>query len=285
MMFSFPVPVVSAPMIGPGSQPLDDEQPLNTLSLPSDMHTFRPPIVELDSPPEVVAAAIAFLRHVLAEMESTPYAAAEPLRFDLAHLEPAVRAEINDLFGEGEVAVLTDGELRAQETAFTGMWRVFGEGHDLLEVVPFPIPIRERALARRMPAHALVPPDDAAGLMNALPLVHEILQRAAACKPGDAAYVINLSLLPVTPEDTAWMDEVLGRGGVSVLSRGFGNCRITATALPHVWWVQYFNNMDKLILNSIEIVDLPAVALAAAEDYEETLTRFAEWIESLEAAR
>ena len=283
-MMTFPIPVVPfKPSIGPGSQPVDEV--LVTLDVPNDVHAYRPPLSELDAPPEVAGPALDFLRTLLAGLRASASLTTQPLRYSLLGYPPAVRAEINELLGEGEVSVLTAGDLRAQETAFTGMWRVFGEGHDLLEVVPFPIPIRERALARRMPAHALVPPDDAAGLMNAPSLVHEILQRAAACKPGDAAYVINLSLLPVTPEDTAWMDEVLGRGGVSVLSRGFGNCRITATALPHVWWVQYFNNMDKLILNSIEIVDLPAVALAAAEDYEETLARFAEWIESLEAAQ
>ncbi len=96
--------------------------------------------------------------------------------------------------------------------------------------------------------------------------------------------MINLSLLPATPDDLAWLDERLGRIGFSVLSRGFGNCRITATALPHVWWVQYFNNMEKLILNSIEIVDVPEVALAAAEDHAETIIRLDEWIVSLESA-
>jgi hydrogenase-1 operon protein HyaF len=95
---------------------------------------------------------------------------------------------------------------------------------------------------------------------------------------------MNLSLLPATPDDLLWLDEQLGRISFSILSRGFGNCRITATALPYVWWVQYFNDMEKLILNSVEIVDVPAVALAAIEDYEETTTRLAEWIESLESA-
>ena len=103
--------------------------------------------------------------------------------------------------------------------------------------------------------------------MNAPALLAEMRDLSARCRAGDAATVINLSLLPVTPEDLTSWTTMLGRSGLSVLSRGFGNCRITATAYPHVWWVQYFNSMEKLILNSIEVVDLPAVALAAAEDY------------------
>jgi hydrogenase-1 operon protein HyaF len=119
--------------------------------------------------------------------------------------------------------------------------------------------------------------------MNAPALYHEIRTLSAQWTSGRAAHVINLSLLPATPDDLLWLDEQLGRAEISILSRGFGNCRITATAFPCVWWVQYFNNMEKLILNSVEIVDLPAVALAAVEDYEETTTRLAEWITSLES--
>jgi hydrogenase-1 operon protein HyaF len=90
--------------------------------------------------------------------------------------------------------------------------------------------------------------------------------------------------MPVTPEDAAWLDVQLGRGGLSILSRGFGNCRITATAYPNVWWVQYFNAMEKLILNSVEVVDVPIVAQAAAEDFADSRERLAEWIESLASA-
>jgi hydrogenase-1 operon protein HyaF len=123
-----------------------------------------------------------------------------------------------------------------------------------------------------------------AELMNAPALYHEIRGLSAQWSAARPAHVINLSLLPATPDDLAWLDEQLGRISFSILSRGFGNCRITATALPFVWWVQYFNSMEKLILNSIEIVDLPAVALAAKEDYAETIVRLDEWIVSLESA-
>jgi hydrogenase-1 operon protein HyaF len=62
------------------------------------------------------------------------------------------------------------------------------------------------------------------------------------------------------------------------LSRGYGNCRITSTRLANVWWVQYFNSMDKMILNTIEVVDIPEVARAAKEDFEESAERLGEWL-------
>ena len=63
-----------------------------------------------------------------------------------------------------------------------------------------------------------------------------------------------------------------------MISRGFGNCRITSTGARDVWRVQYFNNMNTLILNTIEVVDVPEVALAAAEDLVDSRERLAELV-------
>ena len=280
-MMTFPIPVVPfKPSIGPGSQPVDEV--LVTLDVPNDVHAFRPPVSELDAPPEVAGPALAFLKTLLAALRDTPFSPLQVVRFSLLDYPPAVRAEIHELLGEGEVSVLTAGDLRAQETAFTGIWRIRGEGIDDVEASAFPLALREVAMARAMPAAAA--PEPPAGLMNAPALYHEIRSLSAIWRAGREAHIVNLSLLPATPDDLAWLDDQLGRISFSILSRGFGNCRITATALPHVWWVQYFNNMEKLILNSLEIVDIPAVALAAKEDYDETIIRLDEWIVSIESA-
>ena len=56
---------------------------------------------------------------------------------------------------------------------------------------------------------------------------------------------------------------------------------ITATGMARVWWVQFFNSQDALILNTIEVTEVPSVARAAAEDIEdsrERLTEVLEWI-------
>ncbi|MBI5109249.1 MAG: hydrogenase expression/formation protein [Rhodocyclales bacterium] len=280
-MMTFPIPVVPfKPSIGPGSQPVDEV--LVTLDVPNDVHAFRPPQSELDAPPEVAGPALDFLRTLLAALRETPFSPMQVVRFSLLDYPPAVRAEINELLGEGEVSVLSAGELRAQETAFTGIWRVRGNGIDDVEASAFPLALRAVALARQAPTSpAAVPPPE---LMNAPALYHEVRSLSGVWRVGRPAQVINLSLLPATPDDLAWLDEQLGRISFSILSRGFGNCRITATALPYVWWVQYFNNMEKLILNSLEIVDIPAVALAAQEDYDETIVRLDEWIVSIESA-
>ncbi len=66
---------------------------------------------------------------------------------------------------------------------------------------------------------------------------------------------------------------------MAIISRGFGNCHITSTGVRDVWRVQYFNSMNTLILNTIEIVDVPEVALAAAEDLDDSRERLAELID------
>ncbi|MCG8082170.1 MAG: hydrogenase expression/formation protein, partial [Candidatus Thiodiazotropha taylori] len=67
---------------------------------------------------------------------------------------------------------------------------------------------------------------------------------------------------------------------LTILSRGYGNCRITSTAVQNVWWVQYFNSQDKNILNTIEIGAIPAVAAAAHEDVQDSAERLSEILEA-----
>ena len=129
-MFSFPIPVVAG-RIGPGTQP-EEELPLNMLGVPSDMHTFRPPVIDSEADPETYRAALDVLRHVLAGLETLTGETAQRFRLSALDLEPAVLKEVNEMLGQGEVSVLTEG-LTAQETTFTGLWRVRGAGIDDIE--------------------------------------------------------------------------------------------------------------------------------------------------------
>jgi hydrogenase-1 operon protein HyaF len=152
---------------------------------------------------------------------------------------------------------------------------------DRVEAGPFPGAILDAWAAA--PVAVPATPAIAAGLMNGAALLHEVLDQARSLRPGDPAHVVNLSLLPVNDADLAYLQAGLGDGPVDILSRGYGNCRIRSTAVPRVWWVQFFNSMDQIILNTIEVVDLPEVALAAAQDYEDSCQRLAEWLHTLEA--
>jgi hydrogenase-1 operon protein HyaF len=125
-------------------------------------------------------------------------------------------------------------------------------------------------------ADRLPPVELPAGAMNSPALIAEVSQQIGQRRPGDAAHVLNLTLFPLTADDHQVLEKALPVGPVAMISRGFGNCRVTSTLARDVWRVQYFNSMNTLILNTIEIVDVPEVALAAAEDLVDSRVRLAE---------
>ena len=73
--------------------------------------------------------------------------------------------------------------------------------------------------------------------------------------------------------DLAVMDDALGAGPVTVLSRGYGDCHIASTGRRHVWRVRHFNAGDRLIADTVEIVDIPVAARAFQEDVDDGARR------------
>lgn len=280
--------MLSLPVIGPGSQP-EEDAPLEYLS-PGEMATFRAPRVpEVVSAPALAAAraALSGLHERLRAWELLSPGAPE---LDLRGLAPAALDLVNTSLGEGEVSVLVKGPraVEAQETAFAGVWRVRERGpdgavaSDRVEAGAMPAAVRTALAAAARDAAPRELPPEIPGLMNAPAVAREILDRSARHVPGRPAHVLNFTLLPMTPEDLAWLAAALGEGPVTLLSRGYGNCRISSTAVPHVFWVKYYNSMDTLILDTIEVVDVPEAALAAREDLEDSTARLGEWLASLD---
>ena len=282
-MHPFPIPVVGfTQTLGPGSQ--QEDETLDYLPMPHDMRTFRTPILPEPEDVREHGEARAWLGRLL-DLARKWRPGMGALSLDMSGLAEADRKLIDQVLGEGEVSAQVAGEsgtLAIQESVFAGVWRLRGrdlEGNtfaDRVEVGDVPAAV---GLAARAGQAAPKPRPTGPGIINAPALLAEVAERVA----GHAAepHIINLSLLPFGPEDAAWLDQCLGRGRVTLLSRGYGNCRITATGVARVWWVQYFNSQDALILNTLEIVDVPEVARAAAEDLEDSAERLAEvlaWI-------
>lgn len=272
----FPIPVVA---MGPGSQ---GEETPDYLAMPQGMHTFDQPRLPDNATPESLNTAAHLLGLFL---DGARQAGLEGgAKLDLLTLSAEVREVINQSMGFGEVSAFTTAPAhwRVQETAFAGIWRVLrlaDDGQcveDRLETGSIPTMLGDAMLATA--SSELAPPDYPAGCMNAQALVEEIRQQAAAYQTGQPAHVINLTLLPVSDADLDTLYQWLGHREVSLLSRGYGNCRITSTRLRNVWWVQYFNSMDTLILNSIEVVTMPDVALAAEEDFADSVERLGEYL-------
>jgi hydrogenase-1 operon protein HyaF len=278
---AFPLPVRA---VGPGSHV--EEEELQFLGIPREIVTFAMPRVPETVPPEVLASA----RDVLATFHAAferwdPASGAPGPRLDLSGVPAATLAVVDDMLGEGEVAIQIGGARRhrIQESVFAGVWRVCeldGDGRlaaDALEAAPVP-PVA-LAAARDAGAERTAPVEIPPGAMNSPALLAEIGAQLALRRAGAPAHVLNLTLFPLTPDDHQVLERALPVGPVAMISRGFGNCRVTSTAARDVWRVQYFNSMNTLILNTIEIVDVPEVALAAAEDLADSRVRLSELIE------
>lgn len=292
MTKEFPIPVRA---IGPGSQ--DEDSDLVYMHMPQSMNTFHTPA--LPEPEDVAgrAAAKAALRAVYAALQATR-ADGVNRSVPLDHLAEPDRQLLNTLLGEGEVSALAAwdddaqhpqrSEIRIQESVFAGVWRVIRSADgvalsDAVEVGSIPRILEDLAAQDANQEMARwngpLPPN----VQNAPMLLTEIEDQFRHWQPGQPTHVINLTLLPMSPEDIGFMDHHLGTGRVLILSRGYGNCRITNARVPNTWRVVYYNSQDAVILNTVEIGALPEVARAAREDLDDSCERLREvldWVET-----
>ena len=275
------IPVV----VEPGSQPADEDGVvLDYMSMPKDVWTYAMPTVPEPEEVEGLDAGVGILEAILSKLSAWQPGHA-PAVIPLDGLDDANRAIVDQVLGEGEVSVIYDGMLRAvsQESVLAGVWRVQyldaddRVERDVIEVGEIPSLVRDAVFGEAKAAIDFDADNIPAGVGNAAPILVELADKLAA--DSDEPHVVNLTLLPCTDEDIEFLMATLGGGPAVILSRGYGNCRITSTATRNAWWVQYFNSQDTLILNSIEVSRVPAVACAAAEDIADSKDRLEEILE------
>ena len=179
-MKPFPVPV-----IGPGSQESGDED-LQILAMSRDVTAFSMPSVPASASTEGLVAARdllhAFHRAFLAW---SPGDGSQGPRLDLAGVDAAALKVLNEVLGEGEVAIQVGGAqpCRIQESVFAGLWRVCAldaSGQvvaDGLEAAS--VPAIARFAARDAAFDRLPPVELPAGAMNSPALIAETRQQLA----------------------------------------------------------------------------------------------------------
>ena len=266
---------------GPGSQPgPEDGAELSYMAMPSGMRTFEARLPEVADP--VAAQPLLDALAALADAADAAAQGRTEAGLDTATLAPACRALLAQTLGEGEVSIVMETRPRAliQEAVYAGLWRVRRDGRETIEVGGAPATLWGEAHVPVRPAKGLSVPTGQ-GVMSAPAIVAELLEKSASHRDGDLAHVVNMTLLPHSPQDLAHLDAALGQGAATVLSRGYGNCRVEATAVPKVWRVRFFNSMDQLILDTLEVTALPEVVLAAPEDLRDSAERLREAIGAL----
>ena len=288
----FPIPVVGA-FSAPA--PVADET-LDYVAMPQGMAMYRPPVLPEAEQLAGCDAVVAVFNDVLTALNQITHGSqqghAPTLRISLSALSAPDLVLVNQILGEGEVSaqVLTqDGApaIQIQESVFAGVWRVLcsdadgAPAHDWIEVGAVPQVLQQSANEDADSGYHPVP-DIPAELINVPSLLVELQDQRNQWAAGQAAHVVNLTLLPLSTDDIAYLDHGLGTGRVLILSRGYGNCRITNCRVPHTWRVVYYNSQDTVILNTVEVTDMPEVACAAPEDLHDSAQRLQEviaWIE------
>jgi len=278
------IPVVP---LGPGSQPEEsDGAQLEYIAMPRGVSTYsRPDTPEPEEVRDLLGAreAMDWLRNALDRYDPE----GEPVMANISRLDETNRDLVNQILGDGEVSARFNGVVRArmQESVLAGVWRTFyldeddNITHDLIEVGDVPYLVRMPASAEPDAASRFRKFKAPEGVSNAMPLLTEIAEYASKFPLTRRPHSINLTLLPLSKEDVEFLEEALGQGPVDVLSRGYGDCRVGSTAVPNVWWVRYYNSVGTLILNSIEIIDVPGVACAAQEDIQDSKERLDDILE------
>ncbi len=277
------IPVV----VEPGSQPADEDGVvLDYMPMPQGVWTYAMPVVPEPEEVEGLAEGIDTLVRVCAALKTYRIGDAAVV-IPLDGLDSVNRELVDQVLGSGEVSIVYEGMLRAQiqESVMAGVWRVQyvdEEGRverDVIEVADIPSLVRDAVFTEARPTIDIGETELPAGVGNAAAILTELGDRLAAYDAGEGVHVVNLTLLPCTDEDMEYLVNTLGAGPAVILSRGYGNCRITSTGTRNLWWVQYFNSQDTLILNTIELSRVPEVACAAAEDIEDSAERLEEILE------
>lgn len=268
-------------LIGPGSQPGEaDGATADILHMPSGMLTFTTAHVPEADVASSNDAGVAACDEILAALRDWNRDG-QPRSVSLDMLDLPNRAFVRQLLGEGEVSVIGGSTIQAQESVLAGVWyvRATPDGEAMkewVEVAAFPpslLAVAFQDATDELPVEREFPEN----VFNAPPLIPEINEHLPSIADGELTnHVINLSLLPHTPEDLTYLDAILGKGPLIILSRGYGNCRIRSTGTRNCWWVRYYNSQDTLILNSIELSLIPSVALAAPEDLADSEERLSE---------
>jgi len=279
-MTDYSIPIV----VGPGSQPPDsDGAEMDFIKMPSGMTTYEQPFIPEADEITGLEKAIELSYTIINTLEN--YKASEKaIIIELDHLDDKNRLFFDQLLGEGEVSVQSNGQIDAliQESVLAGVWRVqYIDQHkqitrDTIEVGIIPSIVSETTFANASDNVDINQHKIPQSAYNAPPLLTEINDKLKNNSNDQSSHVINLSLLPHTEEDIILLSDCLGIGPIIILSRGYGNCRISSTTTKNVWWVQFFNSQETLILNTIEICKVPSVACASQEDIDDSAERLIE---------
>jgi len=111
----------------------------------------------------------------------------------------------------------------------------------------------------------------AGGDANARAVLREIETMLRRLIENDEDSSIDLTALPLTPQDYDLLEDTLGEGEVSAEVDSLGPTRVHETGIPGVWWVTHYNTDDEVMAEFIEVTYCPEILLTPEDDVKDGL--------------
>ena len=110
-------------------------------------------------------------------------------------------------------------------------------------------------------------------LTNTLGLLSEINTALEALKATGQAQILYLTHPPLTEEDEDYLREALGSGRITIVSNEGNITAWRLTAIPCVWWSEYRDEIERVVLKAIEIAPFPHLAISQPDDIDEGIAK------------
>ena len=128
------------------------------------------------------------------------------------------------------------------------------------------ISIRVEAAAS---AELPVPPDRAAagglggGIAALLSVLATLLEQLAQ---SDSPSAIDLRSLPMSPQDRAELERVLGEGEVRATVSAQGLSTVRETGMSGIWWVEHRDAQGEPVAELLEVTRIPQILSSALDE-------------------
>ncbi len=218
--------------------------------------------------------------------------------FSLENISSGELARLVSLLGEGEISGKIEpapddreGTIHIRESVYPGIWLIGhrppgSEGVVLssIEIGRAPrILVRNPEPAPSLPLNGADLTDQEyvrikPGLMNAPSLLEETVYHLGTYLPDRKSHRIFLNKLPLSEGDAEWIDKVCSGGHISLVSKGYGDCRILSTQVPGLWRVLYKNPEGVPLLDALCVTELPDEIAATPEDLVQSKKDYGEFL-------
>lgn len=115
---------------------------------------------------------------------------------------------------------------------------------------------------------------------NTLPLLNEVRHALRRLIRTGESTIIDLRAIPFGPGDEERLLDLLGEGEVTASLDALGKTTVKESRFSGVWIVDHYNNEAERIAFQIEVIDIPELLRAQADDVSQSLEALANMLDA-----